>query len=317
MKPKSNLYAPILFSVILLLTAVAELMTKKVTGVSQNPFLATTILQLLVYFLPLAFYCRVRGLNLVNTVKLNRVSPKKIPLLVILSLILLGGIVLLRYFGLFFFQGAMVDTPGAIYVPHEAQNPFLVIVCNVLLPAALEECLFRGLILDEYRSYGPIFSVAVSSVMFAMVHTSPENFFYYLFLGVMLGILTSVSDSLVPALILRTALNYSHFYFRPTVVDYLRQAGKSPLLPYLMVGLFLALFVLLFARLETVYRDKVYDEMLSSRKEMLRRELEEAREKTEEEKQNPYMKALKEVFLSPTFLISLVIFIALVSPLFA
>jgi membrane protease YdiL (CAAX protease family) len=320
LKLKSNFYAPILFGVILLLTGISSVMTRSVASISQNPFLSTTIIQLLVYFLPLAFYCRVRGLNLVNAVKINYVSPKKISFLVILAGILVMGILLFRYFGLFFFDLAFVDTPSAIFIPAESQNGFLVLFCNVLLPAVLEESLFCGLILDEYRSYGSFFSVAVSSLMFAMVHGSLENFLFYLFVGAMFAIITLVSNSLVPALICHIGLNYSYFYFRPMVVAYLRQAGKSPLLPYLLMAGFILIFVFLFSRLEGIYRDKVYDEMLSSRKELLRKELESARETAEPAeggKENPALTACREIFLSPSFLISLVIFIALVLGLFA
>ncbi len=310
---KTNFYTPILFGAILILTGLSSLLTDLLKGISENLFLAATIVPLVVFFLPLAFYCRVRGVNLVSAVKLNYVAPKKISFLVIVTLILISGIAVLRYFGLFFFSSAFVDTPGAIFIPIASDNSFLVFFCNVLLPALFEESLFRGLILEEYRSYGPLWAVMASSVMYGMIHASFENLLFYVFIGMMLGIITVASDSLVPAILIHIGLNYSYLNIRPAVVEYLRQAGKSPLLPYLLVAVLLILFVLLFSRLENIYRDKVYDELLQSRREMIRRELEKSRE-TQEEKttENPHLTAAKSIFLSPTFLATLAVYAILV-----
>ncbi len=315
MKLKANVYAPILFGVILVLSGLSQTLMGLVLKVADHPFLAATIIQFLVYLLPLAFYCRMRGLNLVSQIKARSVSAKKIPFLVIVTLILFTSIVLLRYMGLFFLDSALVDTPGALYVPMENSSTFLVLFCNVLLPALFEESLFRGLLLEEYRSFGSVWAISVSSVMYAMVHLSWENFLYYLLVGVVLGLITVVSDSILPALVLHIVLNFSYLYVTPSVVEYLRQAGKSPLLPYLLVAFFILLFVFLFSRMEDLYQDRVYEEMLKSRKELLRKEIERTRdqkEKTENQK-DLFWLSFKDIYLSPAFLATIAVFILLVS----
>lgn len=315
MKLKANTYAPILFGVILILSGLSQTLMELVLKVADHPFLAATIIQFLVYLLPLAFYCRMRGLNLVSQIRARSVPAKKIPFLVIVAMILFTAIVLLRYIGLFFLDSAFVDTPGALYVPMDNSSTFLVLFCNVLLPALFEESLFRGLLLEEYRSFGPVWAISVSSVMYAMVHLSAENFLYYLLVGVALGLITVVSDSIIPALVLHIVLNFSYLHVTPSVVEYLRQAGKSPLLPYLLVAFFILLFVFLFSRMEGLYQDLVYEEMLKSRKELLRKEIERTRDQKEEPetKKELWFRSFQEIYLSPVFLITVVVFILLVS----
>ncbi len=317
MKTKTNLYAPVLFGSILLLAGLSELILSLIESVSHAPFLATTIVQLLVYLLPLAFYFQVRNLNPVSVVKIRYVQPKKFPFLLVLMLIFFVGTLVFRYFGLFFFRSAFVDTPGAVSVPVSGANRFFILLCSVILPAVLEEVVFRSVLLEEYRSHGPLWAVLITSLMFAMLHLSLANFFYYFFMGIVFGMIAVASDSIVPCVLLHVLTNFSYFHLRPAIVEYLRQAGKSPLLPYLLVAVFLFLFVMLFSRLENLYQDKAYEEMLQSRKELLRQEVEKARGMKEEIAVSPIYVTLKEIFLSPTFLATVVLFVFLLFGFFS
>jgi len=59
LKLKPTTYAPILFGVILILTEIATVVGRIIEGVSVDAFLSSTIIRLIVFLLPLAFYCRV------------------------------------------------------------------------------------------------------------------------------------------------------------------------------------------------------------------------------------------------------------------
>ncbi len=317
MKLKANIYAPILFGVVLALAGLSTVIFSLISSLAVDVFLSSTIIQLVVYLLPLAFYLKVRGTDLAASLKIHPVGPQKMPFITIMTLIFFVGSILLRYMGLFFFDSAMVETPSAIYIPMEGANRFLMILCNIILPAVFEEVLFRGILLSEYRFYGTALSIATSSLMFAMLHLSLENFFYYVFMGVVFSVITLASQSIVPAILIHIATGFSHMYLRPAVVEYLRQVGKSPILPYLLIGLFLLLFVFMFSGLEGIYQDRAYEELLHSKKELLRREVEKAKmereEEVEKDEKSRLLVKLKEIFLSPSFLVCVVIFICLVS----
>lgn len=316
MKFKSNQYAPILFAVILMMIGLSSVLERVMERLAADRFLSIAMIQLLVYLIPLAFYCRVRGLHPFSQVSLRPVSLRKIPLIVILMFILFVGVLIFRYLGLFLFDFAFLETPPTVYLPLTDGNRFLIFLCNVLLPAVLEETLFRGLLLKEYRSYGIFWSIGMTSIMFAMAHLSAVHFVYYLFMGVIFSVIAYAADSLLPGIILHILVNLSHTYLRPGVIEYLRQAGKSLLLPYLLIALFLLLFVLLFARLEIIYRERSYDEMLQSRKELLRKEAEEShsdKEKGSEKDKKSFFDRFRELYLSPAFLAAVVVFLILIT----
>ena len=206
-----------------------------------------------------------------------------------------------------------------VTVSSAGNNDFLSLICCIFLPAVLEQTVFFGILMEEYRPYGTVWALFLSSLMFAMAHLSRENFVYYLFMGIVLAMLNIASDSIVPGVILHTGINYSHYYFRSSLIGYLTQAGKTPLLPYLLIAAFLVLIVLLFARLENIYRERAYDEMLQTRKEVLRKELERVRREKEAE-ENPkkygFFSAFREILLSPTLLISFAVYFLLVFGIF-
>ena len=315
MKLKIGLYAPCLFGAFLVFAGISPLILSLAEGFSVGAFFSSLIAHFLVFLLPITFYCRTRSLDPLSDFNLRFLSAKKIPFLVLMVSIMVVGIFIFRYFGLFFFDSAFVDTPSVLSSFSKSNNRFLMFFSVILLPAVLEEALFRGIFLREYRVYGPFWAIGASSVMYAMAHLSLQNFFYYLFVGIMLGIITHIANSVLPAAIIHIGLNFSYFYFRPSAVEYLRQAGKSPLLPYILLALFLLLVVLLFSRLEAVYQDRVYGEILESRKEMLRKEVEKARmgrgEETEEIEKLSFFAHFRDIYLSPSFLVCIVIFICL------
>lgn len=320
MKQKTNLYAPILAGVILTLIAVSSLAVPFAKGLAGDLFLVETILRLLIFLLPLAFYCRVRSVNPVSSLQLRSFSLKKLPFLAVLCAILFAGILLLRYAGLFLFEeSAFLDTPSAMPYFSDGSKSLLSVLSSAVLPAVLEELLFHGILLEEYRPYGPLQAVVMTSLLYAMIHLSFANFAYYLFVGASLGVICVSAGSVIPGLVIHVLLNLSALYVSPSVIEYLRQAGKSMLLPYLLIALFLLLFVLLFARLENIYRDRAYDEMLQSRKELLREELERVRDlgdEKEKSKKISFFETVKELYLSPTFLLTCALFVALTLGLF-
>ncbi|MBQ3075688.1 MAG: CPBP family intramembrane metalloprotease [Clostridia bacterium] len=317
MKLKSNTYAPILFGVILILVGIASILSRVIERVSVDAFLSSAIVQLIVFLLPIAFYCRVRGSGATAGLNFRFTAFKSLPFILNMALIFFVGSMLLRYVGLFFFEEAMVKTPDAVCFSAKSSNSFLHVLGTMILPAVLEEVAFRGILLEEYRPYGASWSVAISSLMFAMLHLSFENFAYYLFMGVVLGVITLASDSVLPAVALHLGISASHEYIRPAVVEYLRQAGKSMILPYLLLALFLILFVSMFSGLENIYQSKAFEEILQSRKELLRKELEKVRiardDTPKESKGKAFLRISREIFLSPTFLVCIVLFIFLAS----
>lgn len=301
MKLRPAVYAPILFGVILILVGFSARFIGWMGGISADPHLSVAIIQFLVFLLPLAFYGGIRGRALSSLLKFNGFSVKKLPFLAVMLGLMFAVILFCRYMGLFWFRGAMTDTPGAVYLEIPGGNTVLMLLCQVLLPALLEELLCRGILLEEYRVYGDGVAVCISAVLFAMLHVNPANLFFYFCLGLILGAATVTTGSLIPAVVMHALCNLSYFYLRRSGLEYVRQAGKSPLLPYILFALILLFLFLAFARLEDLYRGESFDDLVESRKELLYREAAKNKAAEPEEKKTLFSR-LGEVWLSPGLL---------------
>lgn len=314
MKGRPALYTPLLFGVVMILAGFSARFVRLMGGIGSDPFLSTTIMQLLVFLLPLAVYAIIRGAGFSSVLKFNGFSVRKLPFIAVMTLLMAFFTLFCRYMGIFWFRSAMTDTPSAVYFGAQTDSAILNFLCNILLPAILEEILCRGVLLTEYRSFGNGFAVCMSAAMFALLHFDPANLFYYFCLGLILGAVTVVSDSLIPALVMHTLCNLSYFYMREGALTYVRQAGKSALLPYLLFAATLFCFFLVFSRLEDLYRGESYDAMNQSRKELLEKELEKNREEPEPKKS--FLPVFRDVWLSPTFLGVVAVYVLFAAKIF-
>lgn len=76
-----------------------------------------------------------------------------------------------------------------------------------IVPAIVEETLFRGIIYRGYRQARPIRGILYSAFLFGAMHVNFNQFFYAFFLGIAFGFLVEVTDSLIPSMIVHCLFN--------------------------------------------------------------------------------------------------------------
>lgn len=79
---------------------------------------------------------------------------------------------------------------------------FVNLLCTAVLPAICEETTHRGLMLKGLSPFGKKRAVIISSILFGLTHMNIQQFFYATLIGVLLGYLTSICDSIYPAMII-------------------------------------------------------------------------------------------------------------------
>jgi|GEM_PF-941245 len=322
MKRNPALTSPLYIGAILIFTSFSAYMLLKINELSENPFLSVAIIQLFIFLIPTAFYCAVGKISFASSVKL-RFSVSAIPVLLESSVLFVLGCAIMKYVGYFFLDGAYVDTPQVVSVNVFGSDEVMLIISMVLLPSVLEEIVFRGILIDEYRRYGDLCAVLMSAICFAFLHFSLENFLYYLFAGIVFGLVTTATDSCIPAMILHMLNNAAALWAEESYMTYIKQLGGTMLFLYITVALFLLFAFLLFASVEHLYSKKAYrektrerfilveeDKMIEEAKTrktgFFRKKDGEARKETPQGSKAP---GLKDAFLSPTFIILVLFFL--------
>ena len=122
------------------------------------------------------------------------------------------------------------------------------LLCYTLLPAVLEEIVFRGIAFSVYqKTCGGFGAILATSLFFAMAHFSGKEFLLYLVSGIILGTVVYITRSVYSAIILHL-INNTVSYFLENAVFKIASESKSGILAIFLVTAvtLLALFWFLF-----------------------------------------------------------------------
>lgn len=100
-----------------------------------------------------------------------------------------------------------------------ADNIFTAILIGALLPAVCEELFVHGIIQYELSSYGGgITGIFISALIFAIIHFDLQYFLIYFTAGLIFGVITHITGSVFPAMILHFLNNTLTILFSDKMV---------------------------------------------------------------------------------------------------
>lgn len=120
------------------------------------------------------------------------------------------------FFGLSFVNDLFIDFLGIFgynqiptVLPEKTPlNVALSIVFICLIPAVVEELLFRGVLINGLKNMGNLWAVMLSGLLFSLYHTSPAQTIYQFIIGVIYGVVALHSQSVIPTIILHFFNNF-------------------------------------------------------------------------------------------------------------
>ena len=78
----------------------------------------------------------------------------------------------------------------------------------VILPAVVEELLFRGLIFKGLKPYGKVFSVTISALIFSVYHMSIDQLIYPFLVGLLLGVIMHKENNILYCIAIHFTNNF-------------------------------------------------------------------------------------------------------------
>ena len=153
----------------------------------------------------------------------------------------------------YYFYGA----PSGGNARFSESNLPLLLFCYAVLPAVLEECLFRGVILRFYTNrLGGLCAIVVSSVMFSMSHFSGEDFLSYFLSGLILGSCAYVTGSLFSVILMHLINNVFSLYLENAVLKIATESKSIVLMLFLLSAAALLLLFWTLYELEILCKEK-------------------------------------------------------------
>ena len=292
MKFKSTATAPFLVLCVFGLTLLVSMLDTDKLASGDSVYLAFLVIELMVFTVPCVFYCKLKGKGYTETLGLRPFGMSRISLLCFLLLVLLSGVLLLKV-GLLYGGVLPTDSEGAVSAG-EGQNLFYAVFTAAILPAIVEEFLFRGVILSEYAHLGGVCAVTVSALFFAMLHFSIVEFPIYFFGGLVMGAAAYLTRSLLAAILLHSVYNLFTRFGENFVWKLIFEEQSHNFFLYLLAVVFLLFLVLSIGESERIF----YSYAVSARGEV------------------PFVKrsvknmaqAVSEIFMSIGFLLCVIVF---------
>lgn len=137
-------------------------------------------------------------------------------------------------------------------------------VLYAILPAVLEELVFRKVAFCAFeKSCGGLGAIFATSLFFAAIHFSAQDFITYFIAGIILGTTFYITRSVVSVMLMHFLNNITSFYLSGTVFKIASESKSGFLAIFIVAAIFLLLLMWTISELEIICRRKrisAYDE---------------------------------------------------------
>ena len=172
---------------------------------AENPVLGVVFSQVILAF-PAVIYMVVKRLSYAETVRFKKMKIADMLLAVLFGILVQPAITLINAISMVFSKNV---TGTSIYNIAE-RVPFLVCLLLVaVLPAVLEETVYRGLFYNEYSKINPLKAALLSGLMFGIMHGNINQFCYAAVLGIVFALLIEATGSIVSTMLVHFWTNAS------------------------------------------------------------------------------------------------------------
>lgn len=209
-----------------------------------NVYLSFIVIQLLVFAIPGFFYIKLKGIE--KDLHLKHILPRDVWFIISTFFVLIFGSTLMNTFSYYVFGSDGQYSITQTYVTKSGSTLFDIaytVVAFVIIPALVEEFIFRGIVLSEYASYGKFTAIVMSSVMFGMLHFNLKQLLTYVFCGVVVSYAVYVTQSLWAGILLHVFNNLYAVFFESKLWDMLKKPNSIVFFIFVVTAL-LALFLI-------------------------------------------------------------------------
>jgi len=201
------------FGMILFLVGMA-LVFNALLNVRMNAFTAVSFTECLVLLPVLLYLIASRG-EVLRNLPLHLVKIRPLLWVMLFALLLMPTVMMLNLLSQLFVPNYVMSSLAST-----ASTPLIVsLLFNALLPAVVEEYIFRGVLFACYRPTGLWKSALVTGLFFGLTHLNLNQFAYAFVVGVLLAFLMEASGSLFAPMVVHFLINtvsvvYAHVLSR-------------------------------------------------------------------------------------------------------
>ena len=186
---------------------------------SERPVLAIILSQALLAF-PAVVYMLANRLSYAETVRFKKMKFTDMLLSILFGILVQPAVTLINAISMVFSK----NVTGTSILEIAERVPFLVGVLLVaVLPAVMEETVYRGVFYNEYSKINPLKAALLSALMFGIMHGNINQFCYAAVLGFIFALLVEATGSILSTMLVHFWTNASSvvlLYIYPKIYDF-------------------------------------------------------------------------------------------------
>ncbi len=153
--------------------------------------------------LPILFYILIKRIKPNEWIPFRRISLSIVFMSALLGFLLLPLTTFINLFSLFFSTNYVSESSAQML-----NNPlWLNLLVIAVIPAVVEELIYRGVVYHAYREKGVIMAILASGIVFGIMHRNLNQFCYALVLGCIFGILVEITGSIFASMVAHFVIN--------------------------------------------------------------------------------------------------------------
>lgn len=214
------------FFMTVIMALAGNLIIPRIVDPGENQ-IATLVFSQIFLVLPTLVYITTNRFNLSKTIRFNRIKASNVLLLIIFAYAVAPLMSMINMISMLFVRN---DINSAV-LDIVDRNPFYLSIGMIaIVPAILEESVYRGVFFNEYRKINLIKGIFLSAFLFALMHLNFNQFFYAFVMGVVFVLVIEATDSIVSSMLIHFVINASSVlsaYMLPRMQDLLNEVDPT------------------------------------------------------------------------------------------
>lgn len=161
------------------------------------------VLSQLSMLIPLAGYCIIYRKNPLKLIRFRKTNIATIILAVFVIVFSYPIVAFLNMISMIFVDNAVAPMVNEI----SSYGLGTMVALMALMPAVVEETVFRGMIYNTYSHRNPLTGIFLSALVFGMMHMNFNQMPYAMYLGIVMAFMLEASDSIVIPMIMHFTIN--------------------------------------------------------------------------------------------------------------
>ena len=194
-------------NVILVIIVIFQFMFAKMIGIIniRLSMPATLFVSQLTILIPFLIYCLLQKQNPLKMIRFKKMKPISVFFAFLIALCSYPVVIFLNMVSMLFVENAMTDVMPAVL-----EMGLLPGLCFMaLMPAIVEETIFRGMLYNTYSKYRPVAGIILSAVLFGLMHMNFNQMPYAIYLGIVMALVMEACDSIIPSMVIHFTMNAS------------------------------------------------------------------------------------------------------------